>query len=543
MVRASGMIRIRYQLVPSARLRVVGAVSLVALAVVALTYPRVAMAAAALALALGVRAWVRGLSAAARVVTMFGTLAQKLNLIPCAEAAQSQLPPEIYSEECVSTLAREVHVQSPPKSEPVKVASASRTTIRVRGDAQGAIIVGDRGAICLNFLPRKKIVLLGMMARMPVAGVVWQTVQYLVGFQRLGYDAYYVEAHATSPTMFLDSDDHDGSDKVAAFLDRVLRRFDFGDRWAFHALHADGRSYGLSTGQLAHLYDSTRWIINLHGGTLPLPEHCATNRLIFLETDPVEVQIQLSEGDPQTIEFLDRHCGYFTFGENYGRTNCLLPVSDRYDFHPTRQPVVLDFSREGAIPPGTMFTTIGNWRQRQREVVFQGERYTWSKHQEFLKFLDLPCRVDQGFELALSKCEESDREMLRAKAGRCGTRWSFPLISTTIAITSPRLEASSRSPRTRISGSAAAGSVIGARLTWRRVGRWSPRIPASATFFRRVQGCSHSRSSRTPSGPSRRSTLTTRLTAARRLTSRANSSIRMSSSLASWRNLGRLNEP
>ena len=63
----------------------------------------------------------------------------------------------------------------------------------------------------------------------------------------------------------------------------------------------------------------------------------------------------------------------------------------------------------------TMFTTIGNWRQRQREVVFQGERYTWSKHHEFLKFLDLPCRVEQGFELALSKCEESDREMLRSK--------------------------------------------------------------------------------------------------------------------------------
>lgn len=119
------MIRIRYQLVPSAGLRVVGAVSLVALAVVALSYPRVAMAAAALAIALGVWAWVRGLSAAARVVAMFGALAQKLNLIPCSLAAQSQLPSEIYSEECVSTLARGVHVQSPARSEPAKVASAS----------------------------------------------------------------------------------------------------------------------------------------------------------------------------------------------------------------------------------------------------------------------------------------------------------------------------------------------------------------------------------------------------------------------------------
>jgi hypothetical protein len=40
----------------------------------------------------------------------------------------------------------------------------------------------------MNILGKKKIVLLGLMSRMPVAGVVWQTVQYLLGFQRLGYD-------------------------------------------------------------------------------------------------------------------------------------------------------------------------------------------------------------------------------------------------------------------------------------------------------------------------------------------------------------------
>jgi hypothetical protein len=267
----------------------------------------------------------------------------------------------------------------------------------------------------LNVLSRKKIVLLGMMARMPVAGVIWQTVHYLVGFQRLGYEVYYVEAHATTPSMFLDDYDHDGSDKVAAFLDGVLRRFDLGDRWAFHALHADSRSYGLSAGQLARLYDSTRWIINLHGGTLPRPEHCRTDRLVFLETDPVQIQIELFDDNPQTIEFLDSHCAFFTFGENYGRSSCGLPVSERYDFRPTRQPVVLDFWRDGATLPGPMFTTVGNWRQPERELVFGGERYTWSKHHEFLKFLDLPSRVEQGFELALSKYDESDREMLRNK--------------------------------------------------------------------------------------------------------------------------------
>ena len=50
-------------------------------------------------------------------------------------------------------------------------------------------------------MSRPKIVLLGMMTKIPVAGVVWQTVHYLVGFERLGYETYYVEAHARTPSI------------------------------------------------------------------------------------------------------------------------------------------------------------------------------------------------------------------------------------------------------------------------------------------------------------------------------------------------------
>ena len=38
-------------------------------------------------------------------------------------------------------------------------------------------------------LGRPKVVLLGMMSKHPVAGVFWQTMHYLVGFERLGYEA------------------------------------------------------------------------------------------------------------------------------------------------------------------------------------------------------------------------------------------------------------------------------------------------------------------------------------------------------------------
>ena len=126
----------------------------------------------------------------------------------------------------------------------------------------------------MNVRSRKKIVVLGMMAKLPVAGVVWQTMHYLVGFERLGYDVYYVEAHATTPTMFLDSIDHDGSAKFATFLDRVLRRFDLGDRWAFHALHSDRRSY--VKGVRSHVIG----VSTLKGSDLTLRHEARERRII-----------------------------------------------------------------------------------------------------------------------------------------------------------------------------------------------------------------------------------------------------------------------
>ena len=270
----------------------------------------------------------------------------------------------------------------------------------------------------MNVHGRKKIVLLGMMGKMPVAGVVWQTLHYLIGFRRLGFDVYYVEAHAVAPTMFLVTEDgaDDGSARVAAFLAEVFGRFDLDDCWAFLALHSDGRCYGMSEGILARLYESAELIVNLHGGTRPLPEHRACDRLIYLETDPVAVQIELAEGRTETLAFLEPHCAFFTFGENVGNPDCPLPVSDLFAFRATRQPVVLDLWRDAAgTEPGPTFTTIGSWRQLHRHVTFRGESYTWSKHHEFLKVLDLPSRVDQPFELALCKYNESDRRLLEAK--------------------------------------------------------------------------------------------------------------------------------
>jgi len=259
-----------------------------------------------------------------------------------------------------------------------------------------------------------RIAVLGMMTKIPVAGVVWQTLHYLLGLRRLGFDVYYLEAHARAPSMLMESEAQDGGALAAAFIDRVLRRFGFADRWAYQALHADGRWFGCSEREVQALYDGAELIFNLHGGTAPRPEHSRTGRLVYVETDPVQLQVELHHGIPETIEFLEQHCAFFTFGENWGQDDCGLPRTTMFDFRPTRQPVCLDLWEplDDTVAPG--FTTVGNWRQRWREVSFDGRAYSWSKHAEFEKYLTLPSRTGRHFELALSGHDEVDEQRLLA---------------------------------------------------------------------------------------------------------------------------------
>jgi hypothetical protein len=156
-----------------------------------------------------------------------------------------------------------------------------------------------------------------------------------------------------------------------------------------------------------------------------LPEHYATGRLVYLGTDPVDREIEIHNNVQETIDYLAPHSAFFTWGENYGNPDCKIPVTDRFDFKPTRPPVVMDLWEPYSNGTGPAFTTIGNWRQGRRELVFEGELYRWSKHYEFLKFLDLPARTNQEFELALSHYDDADQQLLESKGWKVRPALSF----------------------------------------------------------------------------------------------------------------------
>ncbi|UGS35715.1 glycosyltransferase [Capillimicrobium parvum] len=258
----------------------------------------------------------------------------------------------------------------------------------------------------------RRIVLLGMMAKTPVPGVIWQTMHYLLGLQRLGFDVHYVEAHGRTPAMLMPDPGADGPARAAALIEELMVRFGLAGRWAYQH---DGRVYGASDTQLRSLFSQAELVINLHGGTPPRPEHSAGGPLVYLETDPVETQVRLHDGDQALRDLLGAHDALFTFAENLGRPGCPLPVTAGFAFHPTRQPVVLEhWAGRGAAAP-ERFTTVGNWRQAWRAVEYRGERYTWTKDEQWRRFLELPRRTDQPIELALSGMQPHHAEALRAR--------------------------------------------------------------------------------------------------------------------------------
>jgi hypothetical protein len=126
---------------------------------------------------------------------------------------------------------------------------------------------------------------------------------------------------------------------------------------------------------------------------------------IYLETDPVTLQLEVARGDQAAIDVLDVHTAHFSFGERLGLPGCTLPVGST-DYRPTRQPVILDWwegsGQAGPVDGTAPWTTIANWEQTHRDVEWEGTRYTWSKSHEFLKLLDVPARAGVVFEPALA---------------------------------------------------------------------------------------------------------------------------------------------
>jgi hypothetical protein len=261
---------------------------------------------------------------------------------------------------------------------------------------------------------KRTLVVLGMMGRCPFGGQTWLYLNWLRGLASQGHDVWYVEDDATWPYDPRANAISEDPAYAVEYLARVMDRIGLGGKWAYRALwRGQDACHGLTRAKLVDLYRRCDAILNVCGATVLNDDHALAPRRIYVETDPVGNQLELAVGRQKTFDVLAAHDTIVTYGENYGRPGCGVPLTGPFEYLTTRQPVDLDLWPMAFDPASPAYTTIGNWKQQGHDAVWNGETWFWSKHHEFKKFIDLPRRAPRArFAPWLNVDDPADRALL-----------------------------------------------------------------------------------------------------------------------------------
>lgn len=220
-------------------------------------------------------------------------------------------------------------------------------------------------------------------------GNTWVPLQYMLGLERLGVDAYWVDRQSAIDPG---SDFHSLEYLVARF-EATAHDFGFADRWCI--AYDDGeRCFGISAADLDGLIDEADLLLNVAGH---LPEGSPLMRIprrAYLDLDPGFTQIWGRQVDMS----FERHTHFFTVGQNVGRPDFPIPT-DGVDWQPFLPPVVLDAWPARIDGSCERLSTIADWRGSQN-ALFDARQYS-GKREEFIRFLDVPQRAGRRIELAL----------------------------------------------------------------------------------------------------------------------------------------------
>jgi hypothetical protein len=242
-------------------------------------------------------------------------------------------------------------------------------------------------------------------------GGVWERMSWVAGLRRLGFDVFFVEQIADDVCV-------DAAGAATSFADSVnlkwfhsvTRWFQIVDRSAL--IYGNGeQSAGVPRRRLLELAESAELLINLGGHLTLAPLLERIRRKAYIDVDPGFTQFWHAGGNTGT--HLQGHDFYFTVGENIGTALCPIPTGG-IRWRPIRQPVVLEHWPVSAAGSPGRFTTIASWRGPYGPVHHAGRTYGLKVH-EFRKFVELPRRVPQRFEIALDihPADGKDLDLLR----------------------------------------------------------------------------------------------------------------------------------
>jgi hypothetical protein len=246
-----------------------------------------------------------------------------------------------------------------------------------------------------------KILFAGIIARYPFGGVTWCSLMYLLGLRALGHDVFYIEDTGECVYDPVENTRSLNPSYGTNYIHRSLEPYGFGDRWAF--VNYDGSYHGRNAEDVRRFAADADLFMNLSGGSwFWRDEYLAIPRRTFIDSDPAFTQLAIAKAEPWYVNFFRQFTHLFTFGSNIGTPASSVPVGD-FRWHKTWQPVTLD-EWQTSRAAQDRFTTVMTW---------QIESFTdvgGNKDQEFVKYIDLPSKTKQPFELAINGPQKLLRE-------------------------------------------------------------------------------------------------------------------------------------
>ena len=243
-----------------------------------------------------------------------------------------------------------------------------------------------------------RIVVGSWMIRYPMGGNLSWTLQWLVGFQRLGHDVYLVEK-AGFPSSCWDPSQGTMSDDCSygvATINELLAHYGLQERWCF--VDATDSYHGLTRREVAEVFHSADLFVDIGTHGAWLEEAAASGLRVLVDGEPGYTQMKMENRrivgqEPPVYDY------YYTNGANIGTNRSSAPNADRA-WRAIFNPVVVDLFENGSPSPDSAFTTVMNWRSHAA-IEFDGKVYG-QKDMEFANFMELPARTTVPLEVAVA---------------------------------------------------------------------------------------------------------------------------------------------
>ena len=243
-----------------------------------------------------------------------------------------------------------------------------------------------------------RIIITGLVGQYPFGGVIWDYLQYLLGFRSLGHQVLYLEDSGAWPYDPVAGTITDDCSFALQSLHKIFTDFDLAESWVYRN-GADGKFHGSGEKIAREWLRHGDLLVNVSSAGWLRDYDLRVGHRMFIDGDPMFCQIGLLDGsNPLYAGRLRDHDSHFTFGLSVGQPDCPVPV-DGITWRPTVQPIALDQWPVIPVSNDAPWTTVMNWAS-YKPKVWEGRTYG-QKNLEFNRFRDLPSKTSVPLRLAM----------------------------------------------------------------------------------------------------------------------------------------------